>query len=67
MGENDLEQKPKWEIYNESALAPQTKPKIQPLASVKILRSYIKYKLFQSLTGFRKQNKIGQPLLPPRQ
>lgn len=54
MGENDLEQRPKWEIYNESALASHTKPKIQPLASMKILHSYIKYKLFQSLTGFQK-------------
>lgn len=67
MGKNNLEQKAKWEIYNQSALASYNKPKIQPLTSVEILRSYIKYKLFQSLTDFQKQNKTGRPLPPPRQ
>lgn len=53
MGENYLEQKSQWDIYNGTALASHVEAKIQPLASVENIHSYIKYKLFQSLTDFQ--------------
>lgn len=66
-GENDLEEKPKWEIYNQSALASYIKRKIQPLVSTEILCSYMKYQLFQGLTDVQKQNKTRWSQLPSRQ